>query len=265
MTTAVLVPLRDRICAPTADALALTAGADATVLTEVGLPVDVARNRLAARALALRPDVVVWCDADAVWEDAQLFDRLRSDVVRLGPRALVGVVHCRREPMARAAAALDAKDFAGSPLEPGRHFPKAPSDPAALLRVGFVGAHVWAHAVELLDALGSDPFALGPHDPSEDSAFARRVREAGGASYVDCSAVVLHYDEQRDAAYAPEQPPFRHIAGRWQPDPSWNGRAAVAVPRSYGNTVDTARRRYLVRAGLDVGAIAGHPAPMTSE
>lgn len=242
--TVVLMPMRDRATLPTQRCLESKTDGPCEVLTEIGLPVDVARNRLAERVLSLpnRPRYVIWADSDAVW-DANTFERLRDDVRRLGPAALVGVLHGPRAVHSHPHAMLNTKPPLGTPIEWGTHYPKTMEDPSALLPVTFVGGHMYAHDVRLLDRLGPQPWTPTQHDCSEDFAFVMRVHRSGGSVWCDTAVPVFHFDEASGFGYLPGYcGPFMADAnGRMEQveDAQIAARAArQQTRRSYGSVVD---------------------------
>lgn len=256
--TAVLMPLRDGISLPTQRCLQKFNDGDLLFLAERGLPVEQARNRLVERVLALpqhsRPRYVIWADSDAVWQ-AGTFDRLRSHVRRLGPRALIGVLHGPRAVGAHPAVLTAVHPPQGTPLQWGVDYPKEPSDETALMRVMFAGSHMYAHDVRLLESLGEHPWTPRPTECSEDLAFTNRVHRIGGEVWCDTSLPVLHYDERRGYAFTPGHfGPFT-IAEDGRPeaapgDPeTWERLGLrVAEDRSYGPLIDEHRLRSKTRA-----------------
>ena len=244
----VCMPLRDGITAPTENCLRqFHDGIDFELLTERGLPVDAARNRLSERVLSLpnRPRYVFWCDSDAVWVPGT-FNRLRDDVRKVGSRALVGVLHGPRCAAAHPHVLASLRTPTGIPIRWGTDYPKSASDPDSLMRVAFCGAHMLAHDVQLLDLVGKNPWSPGPLDCSEDFAFVRRVHRNGGTLWCDVSCAVYHYDEARGYAFLPgHRPPFI-IDEQGLPKPAsgdhneWirQGLLDSGPRRSYGATVD---------------------------
>ena len=253
--TVVLMPIRDHVTEPTQRCLDLFTDGNVEVLTEVGLPVDVARNRLIERvkSLADRPRYVIWTDADAVWTSGA-FDILRDSIRKCGPHALIGVLHGPRCVRAEAAALRVIHPPTGTPIQWGIDYPVHPADPKALIRVAFVGAHMLAHDVRLLDALKSHPWTpRHRYECSEDFAFTARVYEARGSVWCHAGLLVFHYDEDRAVAFAPGYlPPFM-IDNTGQPQPMADDGTGWANlrqsnKRSYGSTVDAQMERNRILA-----------------
>ena len=196
-TIAILMPTRFRPCRETQYALDHNVGRPFTLLTEVGKPVDDARNNLVKRVLELnpRPDVCVWVDDDCYFE-AGIVTQLLGALAESAPLSppdltVVAPVFGARANFNYAIASCrdnlhrSSVDF---PLRAGVDFPFP-----ALLKVELLGGHMFVHRPSLFQRLRPDPFEIPPGSTDlEDFAFARRVRAAGGASFVQCDAFVWH-------------------------------------------------------------------------
>ena len=250
MRVLVLMPVRD---APEAATLAAlrdgTDGAQVTVFNETGLPVDIARNRLAERARSvLREfDIVMWIDADAWWPKgtfAHIVRRLRA----MTPRDLLGSFHGARRAYAPVNASMIGPDR--QPALPT--IPIIRSAPDWLLPVTFAGSHFYAHYPALLAMLGPAPFTLIPTSAGEDGAFCGRVIRNGGTIYMDGRLAVFHVEN--GIGYLPGRGAFRfdgtNMIAIGEAPPASPEEMKHAPYRYYGDSVDEARRGLFARNGV---------------
>jgi len=254
--TVVLVPVRDTITKPTTRCLEqrFTDG-EVEVLVEVGKPVDIARNELTKRVLALpdRPRYVIWADADAVWTSGT-FDRLRGDIRKLdNVRSLIGVLHGPRSVGAEAHVMKVLHPSGGTPIQWGIDYPKAQNDPSALVQVVFLGAHMLAHDIRLFDALPSNPWSPRVGECSEDFGFIMRVHEAKGSVWCDTACPVFHFDEEAGYGYLPGHfPPFTFGSEGQRCEVPDDGTGWAHLrrtrKRSYGELVDSHMLANKIRA-----------------
>jgi hypothetical protein len=244
---AILVPIRDTLTVPTRYALTHHLGMPARILYEVGLPVDIARNRLARRARETEGiSHILWCDADAFWT-RQSMDALRSAAASAAPMDIVGALHSSRGPNLPPNASWSLQRYSATHLQLEEY------TELDVLEVGFVGSHLWWHSRVLLDALGEDPWTVADGDASEDFAFCRRVTELCGTVYLAARCEALHFDADVGYAFLPHRDAVRITSdGAIVDGPGWVRTSWVTRFRSYGPTVDAARRRGMIAAiGVD--------------
>lgn len=250
MRILVLMPVRDAPEAATLAALRDNAdGATLTVFTETGLPVDIARNRLAARARAVlhAHDLVLWVDADAWWPKGT-FTHIATRMRRLKERDLLASFHCARRAYAPVNGSMIGPD--GAPALPA--IPIIRAAPDWLLPVTFAGSHFYAHRPALLAILDHTPFSLLPVSAGEDGAFCRRVILGGGTIYIDGRLAVFHVEN--GVGFLPGRGPFRfdgtNMIALGQAPPNSPEEMKHAPFRRYGETVDEARRGLFARNGV---------------
>ena len=223
------MPIRDRMEPETEFALRNNTGFGYELLTEVGLPVDVARNRLTKRALASTADQIVWADADAFWLPGCL-ERMLSWVT--DPLKVIGSVYGGRMQF----AVVNARQTS-APVTVSFDLIRSVD---GLIPCVFLGAHVLACSRGLLERLGPDPWTLNGADRSEDNAFARRVREADCGQYLDTRAWTFHVE--KGVMYVPGSSAHVLVDGKVERRP-----LPPAPPfergRDYGPAGDVARRR----------------------
>jgi hypothetical protein len=229
---AILTPVRDpKLTTPEfKHAIEHNVPAGAIHLTEVGLPVDEARNRLVERVRALdpRPEFVVWADDDAYWP-AHAIPRLVSHLDKFD---LVSALHGKRGPGSHVLAFTRNDDGSFTSIL----MPEQTPEPK-LVACDFVGSHIMIHRTALLDALPSRPFDLIDGRCGEDSAFCTRVRAAGFTIAIDATLQVAHIE--KGFAFLPGVEPFRIVGGK--PVPA-HIREFTSEVRNYGPTIDLARR-----------------------
>jgi hypothetical protein len=223
----ICMPVRDRIEPETEFALRNNIGFAHRLLTEIGFPVDVARNRLTARALASDAEHVVWIDADAFWQRGCL-ERVLSWMT--DPMRVVGAVFGKRVHF----STVTAQAVGGGPMSLERI-----READTILPCHFIGAHVLACTRVLLERLGPNPWSLESQDKSEDVAFARRVREAGCGLYLDTRAWSFHVEN--GVMYVPGSPAYVLAGGNAEPRPL-PPTPPFPRRRAYGAAVDDARR-----------------------
>jgi len=273
-TTVVAMPLRNRPEAETDWCLKNHLPSGVTTLTEIGKPVDIARNALAARIRALdpRPDVTLWMDGD-VWFEDGFVERFVARILTCDDRTAVGTVHCARHEMGPAQAWALLDDSAPYPLSdmtdpksaswqiqvPSAH---VPSD--ELLPVRAFGGHCLGHRTALLDHLPEAPWTLDTsvldeqfEDPvehviacryrletSEDFAFCHRVNEIGRC-LLDCNAFVGHVEGKYMFVSGK---PVHVFDGTHRPHQIRNEATIGVAPNTrtgdYGKAVDATAMRY---------------------
>lgn len=226
----VLMPIRDRMEPETEFALKNNIGFNYQFFTEIGIPVDEARNRLAKRALESNADRIVWIDSDAFWL-AGCLERMLSSV-SANELAVIGTVYSSRMHYAPVNAWTN-EQMETVPLSRIQEYD-------GLIQCWFIGSHLMAHSRALLERLGSNPWALAQSDYSEDGAFARRIRECGGTQYLDTRCWAFHVE--CGSMYVPYSPAYALIDGKVEERPL-GATPMFPMGRSYGHTVNAARIR----------------------
>jgi hypothetical protein len=225
----VCMPIRERMEPETEFALENNVGFKYRLLTEVGLPVDEARNRLTERALASKAQHIVWADADAFWRPGCL-ERMLSWTTA-DPLKVVGSVYGARMHFS-AAIARQTADGVSVPFELIRRID-------GTIPCHFIGAHVLVCSRQLLERVGPQPWALDENDGSEDFAFARRIREAGCAQHLDTRAWTFHVEN--GIMYVPGSSAYVLVDGKLE-QCSLPPTAPFPRGRDYGAVVNAARR-----------------------
>lgn len=207
MRVIVLVPTRGVVAAELVGALVNNSeGHEIVLRMEHRLPVDVARNRLAAKAIAAANDpalfpagsdpYVFWIDSDAFFVSGTLTLMLHT----LDQNPSIDVLAALFGPRAanRGATAFRRASDPKSYLVPEVNFTRGD-----LVDVEHVGLHFALHRVSLLAALGDDPFGSSAEAASDDAAFCGRIRHGNGRIAVATGIPVFHVDERNGAAYSP--------------------------------------------------------------
>lgn len=184
-TLAVLMPVRDVATTETVVALRENIGLKNVLLTEVGKPVDEARNTLAARALSLdpAPDFILWVDADAWWPGGTL-QRMIARFSNPAIDVLFGYFG-GRDHYAPAFAWRRWNDLNSFP-QPGRDCPLN-----AVEKVERAGFHFVLMRRAALERIGNLPFTPKP-GWTEDFSCIARMLSAGLGLYVDTGAPIAH-------------------------------------------------------------------------
>jgi hypothetical protein len=203
----VLVPTRGTICAELGRALINnTPGFELVLRTRDRLPVDVARNALAADAIAAADDpahfpagadpYVFWIDSDAFFLSGTMALMVTTLEQHPDIDVLAGLFGPRASERGATAfrTAGDRKSF----LMPEVNFTRG-----ELVDVDIVGLHFLLHRVSLLRALGPDPFGAADSPASDDAAFCGRIRHGRGRIAVATGIPVFHVDERNGTAYSP--------------------------------------------------------------
>jgi hypothetical protein len=203
----VLVPTRGVVAAELLAALiGNTEGYEIVLRMEHRQPVDVARNRLAAKALAAADDralfaegsdpYVLWIDSDAFFLAGTFALMLHT----LENNPAIDVLAALFGPRAanRGATAFRQVSDKHSYLVPDVNFTRGD-----LVDVEQVGMHFTLHRTSLLRALGDDPFTGMSGLASDDAVFCGRVRHGNGRIAVATGIPVFHVDERNGAAYSP--------------------------------------------------------------
>lgn len=228
MNVVICIPVRDRMEPETEFALKHNVGFSYRLLTEVGLPVDEARNRLTERAAASNAERVIWADADAFWQPGCL-ERLLTWTT--DPLKMIGTV-CGRRLHYSAACAWQYEGAGPIRFELIRKID-------GLIACHFIGAHVLASSRALLDRLVPKPWSLSETDQSEDWAFGRRLREAGCEYYLDTRAWTFHVEN--GIMYVPGSSAYALVAGKVEKRPL-PPTAPFQRGRDYGPSVNAAKR-----------------------
>lgn len=183
-----------------------TAGCDIVLRMEHRQPVDVARNRLAAKAIAAAADpalfaagsdpYVFWIDSDAFFLDGTF--KLMIHTLEGNPSIdlLAGLFGPRASN--RGATAFRRVDDKNSYLVDDVNFTRGD-----IVDVEQAGLHLALHRVSLLRALGNDPFTSPAGIASDDAVFCARIRHGNGRIAVATGIPVFHVDERNGAAYSP--------------------------------------------------------------
>jgi hypothetical protein len=203
----VAMPTRGVVSAELLQALVNNADGHRLILRMVNREaVDIARNRLAAQAIAAADDpelfapgtdpYVFWIDSDAFFVRGTLTLMMRTleehpflDVLAalFGPRVANS-----------GAAAFRSLSDRQSMLIPGVNCKRG-----EVVDVEQVGFHFTLHRVSLLRALGPNPFGDPSENTSDDAAFCWRVHAGGGRIATATGIPVFHVDERNGAAYTP--------------------------------------------------------------
>lgn len=172
------------------------------VLTERGLPVDVARNRLAKAARESDAEHIVWIDSDMFFAADAV-----SNLIEVLDDADVAVAHfCVRMAYQRAVAYRGEVGAKLKQLNLGIDY-----EIGNTVAIDSSGFGLVAHRRELLDRLGDDPFAVDGNS-YEDYAFFRRVRKIGGRVLMHTGIPVAHVEGGE--AFLPGLPTGRITNGR---------------------------------------------------
>ena len=180
-----------------------------TLLTEVGLPVDEARNALAKRILEYdSEEFVAWIDDDACWMPGSI-EELVSNLTALPDCSLVCGSFSERRPYGNAIAG----GF-GRVLQPG-----PPGQAGCNVFFGQVvpiehcGFHFLVMRTAALRTLGPKPFdTLGLR--GEDYSFCHRLVSQGGKLACNPAVAAAHIEVKNGLAFLPGHPPFKIEGGR---------------------------------------------------
>lgn len=219
---AVCMPLRDVMEYETEYALIHNSPRNSNVFVELGLPVDVARNKIAKRVQETDAEFVVWIDSDMVWQRGSIEKLIKT----LDENVDLAIAYfCARVPFQGAMA----WDLNGDQVMLAK--------PGDLIELSYGGFGMAAHRRELLDRVGPDPFTI--EEFSEDTSFYKRVQQAGGRVVLNAGVPVAHMDLGR--AFLPMCPPGRIVNGRLEILPDKRSPEEIAAPyflsgmsRNYG-------------------------------
>jgi hypothetical protein len=203
----VLIPTRGIVSAALTEALVSNTEGHHLILRMVNrVPVDVARNRLAAMALAAADDAslfppeanpyVFWIDSDAFFLNGT-FSLMLQTLETNPPIDLLAALFGPRSANRGATAFRKAGDRR-SFLHPDSNFERGD-----LVDVDQVGLHFVLHRISLLRALGEDPFGGSTAPNTDDAAFCGRIRHGNGRITVATGIPVFHVDDRNGAAYSP--------------------------------------------------------------
>lgn len=218
-----LVPTRGSVAAELVIALVNNAEGHRILVRTVNREsVDVARNRLAAQALAAADDpalfpagsdpYVFWIDSDAFFLHGTLTLMLHALEANPSIDVLAGLFGPRAAN--RGATAFRDVSDKNSYLAEDVNFTRGD-----IVDVELVGLHFILHRISLLRRLGPAPFGAPSDTVSDNAAFCGRIRGAGGRIAVATGIPIFHVDERNGAAYSP-------------------GLGACVID---GNTIDTSR------------------------
>ena len=219
----VLIPSRGTVAAELLTALVNNVAGFDLVLRMVNREtVDVARNKLAALAIAAADDPALFApggDPDVFWIDSDAFflaGTLTLMVRTLEANPAIDVLAALFGPRVanRGAAAFRDLTDQQSMLLPGVNFTRGD-----VIDVAQVGLHFILHRVSLLRAMGPDPFGATDEDTSDDAAFCSRVLAGKGRIAVATGVPVFHVDERNGAAYTPWRGRVSHRRQRDRHDP----------------------------------------------
>lgn len=201
------MPTRGVVAAETVSALVNNSEGHRVVLRMVHrLAVDVARNQLAALALAAAEDTtlfpagsdpyVFWLDSDAFFLNGTFSLMLNT----LAQNPSIDLLAALFGPRAanRGATAYRSADDRSTYLIPEVNVTRG-----ELVDVDLVGLHFVLHRASLLRALGPEPFGAADAPSSDDAAFCGRIRHGNGRITVATGIPVFHVDERNGAAYSP--------------------------------------------------------------
>ena len=254
-TLLVCMPIRDRMEPETALALERNLSLPFQLLTEIGLPVDIARNRLAESARKSTAEYVVWIDSDCWFEPGTIETKIRA-LITTASVSVVAAYCSGRLPFSASLAFANGTSL----------YPVALGEPVP---IDWATMHLVVHRRSLLDRLGDHPFTLGEHDLGEDQAFYRLVRECGAGKIVvlNSGSVVAHMD--KGVAFLPGLPPGRIVNNRFEVADARSQEEIVAEynrmlasretysggviysDRSYGPSVDAAIRKQVEAFAAD--------------
>jgi GT2 family glycosyltransferase len=202
-----LIPTRGAVAAELVIALVNNAEAHRIVVRTVNREsVGVARNRLAAQALASAADsalfpagsdpYVFWIDSDAFF----LHGTLTLMIHALESSPSIDVLAGLFGPRAANQGATAFRDIndKNSYLVEDVNFTRGD-----IVDVALVGLHFILHRVSLLRRLGPVPFGAPNGTVSDSAAFCGRIRDAGGRIAVATGIPIFHVDERNGAAYSP--------------------------------------------------------------
>jgi hypothetical protein len=203
-----LIPVRDRISKETSTALtANNESHELLLLTEERQPVDVARNILARRALAVANDpsifpatqdpFVFWIDSDAFF----LAGTLTTMIHQLKQNPWIDVLAPLSGP--RIANHIAAGHTREGDLMSFPH-PGVNCQPGDIVEAVFVSTHFFAHRASLLTKLGDEPFG-SPTDLewTDDGYFCMNARKHGARLAITTAIPVFHVEERTGAAFLP--------------------------------------------------------------
>jgi GT2 family glycosyltransferase len=191
------------------------------------MPVDVARNHLAQQMLDAgrrwtpSDAFCLWFDDDAMWSAGTI--RRAVEYFRAFPKIdILAGYFCIRAAYVAPAATKEALHIRCE-IEP---------DEQGLIEVEDVGFHWLMHRLNVLEAVGPDPFSCF-QGKTEDNSFCQRARNAGFRIFVATDLRIPHVDVQKGTAYLPytrELISFGHEVSAPMSD--------APTKRSYGPTID---------------------------
>ena len=240
-----LIPTRGVVAAELLNALVNNNEGHEIVLRTVNRQtVDVARNRLAATAIATADDpeifpagvdpYVFWIDSDAFFLKGTFSAMART----LEENPSIDVLAALFGPRApnSGATAFRTRGDKNSYLVPEINFQRG-----ELVDVDIVGLHFLLHRTSLLRALGPNPFGDADARSSDDAAFCGRIRQGNGRITVATAFPVFHIDERNGTAYSPGIGACA-VDGNTI-DTTRLGDHLAPEARSYGSRIDDATRR----------------------
>jgi GT2 family glycosyltransferase len=202
-----LVPTRGVVAAELVVALLNNGGGHRIVVRTVNREtVAVARNRLAAQALAAADDpalfppgsdpYVFWIDSDAFFLHGTLTLMMHAFETNPSIDVLAGLFGPRAANQGATAFrdSSDEKSFLAEDVNFTR---------GDVVDVALVGLDFILHRATLLRKLGPEPFGVPNDALSEGAAFCGRIRDGGGRIAVATGIPIFHVDERNGAAYSP--------------------------------------------------------------
>ena len=210
MKYVIAMPIRDKPTPETVWALENNSPPH-LLLTEVGKPVDEARNALARQILELdpMPEIVVWLDDDAWWLPGAIED-LVTTLQRHPGHALMCGGFSERMPHSSAVAG----GFGIEKLRPG---PVGQSECnveyGQIVPIEWCGFHAVALRTSALYDLGANPFSPLP-GLGEDYTFCRRLIEKNLKLACNPAISFAHIEISNGLAFLPGFPPFKIENGR---------------------------------------------------
>lgn len=202
-----LIPTRGVVAAELLAALiGNTEGHNIVLRMEHRQPVDVARNRLAAKAIVAAEDRALFAEGSdpyVMWID--------SDAFFLNGTFTLMIHTLENNPSIDVLAALFGPRASNRGATAFRHasdkdsylMPEVNTTRGDVVDVEQVGLHFALHRVSLLRALGGEPFTSPSGLASDDAVFCGRVRHGNGRIAVATGIPVFHVDERNGAAYSP--------------------------------------------------------------
>ena len=175
------------------------------LVTEVGKPVDEARNLLARRLLEFdpAPEIVVWLDDDAWWMPGAL-EELVATLERLPHLALLCGGFSQRTAYGNAVAGGFGRILRPGPVGE----PQCNAEFGQIVPIEWCGFHAVAIRTSALRQLGANPFTP-INGLADDYSFCKRL--LGKNCILACHPAVsfAHIEAANGLAFLPGMPPFK--------------------------------------------------------